>query len=491
MKKQLAPAQSADRKRNIHLLVALAMYLLLRFCVLKASETTGLTELGVKALSVFIPVCYLWCVIDVLWPSLAAVVLLAIDGATTAPTAFQTVFGHYFVAQTVCMSLVVATMLRTGLLGRVARWIISRPVLHGRPYLFLAFFGVATWFIAVCTGYINAAIIMLALGREVSASINIDKNHSFHKSILMVIMASAIMGESSWPFGKAVCTIAFSQLTALGVECSQMDFLAVGLPFSALALALIPFMLKWIVKPDVDPFDNFDDAAVREQLKSKPFSREEMAIAVLFVFNYASYILVSIFPQVGFLTRLGTGGVALTTCCIGGLIKVEGVPLLDWQNGFNRAPWRSALYLGSCFVFVNFCTSADYGISKFFAYLLKPITSGLPPIALICVTLLLTTILTNFMSNAVVCVAAFAVCMPTLIASGVPNGYLVITGILICFMANSGICTPAGSSCTAYITGPDSDITVAEGLKFNVAMAVCYVILGCVVLLPYGIAIFN
>ena len=479
------------RKTYTHLGIAVIIYICFRFFLLHPSETTGLTELGVKALSVFVPVCYLWCTSDVLWPSIAAIVILAIDGVMPATGAMAYVFGHEFVALTVSMFLLVDSMLSTGLLRRIARWIISRKVVHGRPYLFYFFFGIATWFIAICINYINAAIIMVALAREISASLGIERNHSFHTSMIRIVMATAIIGESTWPFGKAVDTIAFNQLIAYGVECTQFDFLIIGIPFSILALILAPLTLKLFIKPDVAAYDRYDDVAIRKELKESRLSKREKAVAILFIFAFIGIALPGFFKEVEIFQRLGVGGFCVLAVVIGGMIRVDKESLLDWKTGFNRAPWRSALFLGCCFLFVSFFTGTDYGIAAFFAHLMKPLTENLPATLIMVAALVIATIFTNFLSNAVVCVACFTAFMPALIEAGVSNAALVTTGIMIAFMCNSGISTPAGSSCTAYCTGPDSDITVKGALKYSVIMAIEFVLIGCLIMLPLGTLLFG
>lgn len=487
MKKTMSSADKDYRKLYIHLFIAAILYIAFRFFILTPSETTGLTEVGMKCLAVFIPVCYLWCVTDVLWPSLFAIVMLALDGALTAPQAINYVFGHYYVAMTICMGLVVFSMQKTGLIRRVAQWIISRPVVHGKPYLFLFFFGVATWFVSICINYINAAIIMLAIAREVSDSIEIDRKHSFHKAMLQVVMVTAVVGESTWPFGRAICTIAYNQLLGMGLDFPMTKFLVLGVPFSIITLVLVPLILKWVVKPDVSAYDRYDDAAVRAQLKTTPLTKRAKYVAVLFILLYVGFALPGFIPSSLMLKNLGVGGIAVFVACLGALIRVDGEPLVDLKNGLSQAPWRSALFLGCCFLFVSFFTGEAYGIRTFFAHLLMPLTSKLSPVMLIIAGCVIATIGTNFLSNAVVTVACCAAVLPQLAAKGLSESYVITAGILIAFMANSGCMTPAGSSCTAYITGPDSDITVGEGLKYNICMALIYTVIACVILIPIGI----
>lgn len=475
------------RKDSIHIAIAVVLYFLFRFVILTPSETSGLTELGMKVLALFIPVCYLWCTVDILWPSIAAGVVLVLDNVMSYSAVMSTLFGHYFVCMTIMMSLIVDSMLQTGLLRRVAQWIVSRAVVHKRPYLFYLFFCVAALVIAILIGYINCAIIMMALSREISASLGIDRKHPFHRSMISSIMAIAIVGESAWPFSKAVDTIAYNLLLGAGIETTMLDFFKIGIVFALASLILVPLSLKLFMKPDVSVYDNYDDAAMRAELKASPWTKRQIASGLLFLCSFIMVSCSGLFPNIPFFTKTGIAVPSMLFAVLGGLIRIDKKPLVDWAGGIQRAPWRNALFLGGCFLFVGCFTGADYGISKYFAYLLKPISSGLPPIALIIVAGITATVLTNFMSNAVVCVACFSAFIPALIQTGVGSNYVITCAVLIAFLANSGMSTPAGSSCTAYCVGPNGDMTVGSALKFNVIMAVEYTILAFVVLLPWGL----
>ena len=145
--------------------------------VLPAPEP--ITDVGMRVLSVFIGMIYLFSACEVAWPSLLGILMLSLTGYTNFAGAVSASLGHSVVFQSTCAYIVAGTLNYYGVTEHIARWILSRKSLQGRPVLFSLVFLYCPWFIAIFTGSIAVIILFWAILYGIVEMVGYKKGDAF------------------------------------------------------------------------------------------------------------------------------------------------------------------------------------------------------------------------------------------------------------------------------------------------------------------------
>lgn len=475
------------RNTYIHLVVAVVLFLLCKFG-LSASEG-GLTEQGVNVMAVFVPLAYLWTACNITWPSILANIALVALGVTTGSNAWHVGLGDVSCVILIASSLLCVALADSGALRWIARWILSRNFLRGRPYLFVALFGVATGIVSAMAGLIAGAVGMLLLAVELREQLGVDKDSDFNKALCMEIMWMAPVGDLALPYGKVVLMLGHKLMNGMGITMAMTDYVKLGVVYAILVAVMGSFCVRFVMKPDLSAFNKYDLDAVQQDLKANPITKQGKVLLVLLVF----YIFLQLAPDLSipglseFCELLGSGTLAFIPVIIGFFIRMENKPAIDIGGLLPRVNWGVTFFCGTIFLMAGLLSSADSGITAWVKGLLAPMTSSLPVYAVICIALFLAVFTTNVGSNALIVVLIISSFMPTLVNAGLPHAALVTFGIAVVQGAMTAFATPGGSSATAVImSNPLSGVTVKNTIKVNMAQMVVMSIILCVLVYPIG-----
>ena len=104
----------------------------------------GLTPLGVKLLSVFIPTVIIWLIVGGSgWSSLLSVTMIVMLGVYDGGLAYQMQWGTSLVAMVIPFFMLASVLEESGAIEYIVKWIISRKIVHGRPTLFSILFTIS------------------------------------------------------------------------------------------------------------------------------------------------------------------------------------------------------------------------------------------------------------------------------------------------------------------------------------------------------------
>jgi len=134
----------ADRNHYvIKVLVAAAIYLVFKI----APPPAPITEAGMEVAGLFICAIYCWLTLSVGWTSMAIIFMLATTGIYSMNQVLQHSLGHS-VTTMVLFCLMINYVLRdSGVLRRIAIWILTRPFSMGSPWTFFAMYCLAVFLV--------------------------------------------------------------------------------------------------------------------------------------------------------------------------------------------------------------------------------------------------------------------------------------------------------------------------------------------------------
>ena len=125
-----------SKKRDLTLLHFIIMLLIIfGFGALKPFG--AITPLGMKMMGVFLGLLYGWITCGMLWPSLVGWIAIATTGIMESPKAvFMSGFNSDIIIFMLFILVLVQMLSDSGAINNVVNFIITRPFLQGRPWIF-------------------------------------------------------------------------------------------------------------------------------------------------------------------------------------------------------------------------------------------------------------------------------------------------------------------------------------------------------------------
>lgn len=236
-----------------HLIIGLLLAVLVLVLV---PSGNGLTDISVHTLAVIVLTVYYWVFVGTDWVSLLAISLFAIVGTGT-----------------------MKSLIGMGLANTNALLIIFTSILCLAIYIIACFCNITS----VC-------LITLPVGINIIEELGYTKEDKFSKSILAGSMWCAMWGYAATPIGHPVALAILGLLeSSCGVTMSFFQFMAVGVPVTLLMCVLSFLVIRFLVRPDMSKYANYNVDANRAQLKK--MEHRELATVLIFLLVIVFYFV--------------------------------------------------------------------------------------------------------------------------------------------------------------------------------------------------------
>ena len=468
-------------KQYKHYIIAVCLLIIIRLFL---HPQNGLTETGVNVISVLIPILYLWITVSTDWVSLLALAGLIISGVMTPTEVYQQSIGHTaIITIIVCMALN-ACLTKTGVIQWVATWFITREIVRNKPYVFIAMFYFACLLLGLFMETMSITIIFMTLAQAVCKDIGCEKGSSFYTALMLGILWHASVSTSATPIAHALPIILIGSVeTSFGISISVVQWISVGIPYAVIMYILSVFVVRFVLKPDVEKFKNYSIESMREQMK--PLTIEGKVTAgifagVIFLWLYPE-IFASVTPELA--RRISTYGItvpaiiAIALLCV---LQIKGKKIATFPEISGNVAMGLLIFTGTVCVLGNAVSAESTGISVFLQNILSPITANLPAVVIVGFVLLGAMVLTNFFSNTVAMLLFTSIAVPLLADSGIN---ILVFIVLIGLSASFGVLTPAASVMTPLFFG-EKHLTVKTTIKANIAIIILAFVAMIVILWP-------
>ncbi len=476
-------------KKTIHFLISIALYILISILV---PPVNGLTEIGVRAIGAATATVYMWTFVGVDWTSIFSALLFAIAGVMPLPALLTT--GAIPIMLIITMSAITIPLSKTGVIARLINWFISRKFLRGRPWLFIASYFAAVYIIGCFLDVAACCLIALPVAKEICREIGYEDDSKFASTMYLGVIWYSMWGYAATPIAHTVSIIIMGLIeTTAGITVSMFDYMIVGIP-STIILGILSFLVfRFIVRPDVSKFVDYDPT-IRASKFSPKISKGERNAVVIFALVIIAILFPDMFRNIlpeaaAFVSSLTIVGPAIAGIALLYIMTDEkGERLLDFTKSINEIPWSAALLVMGMFVVAPSLTAESTGISIWLANILNPITSTMTSwIPLILIVAAFAAIFTNFMSCNAIANITFSLVAP--IAMGLaPLVNVVALGMVVAVAANIGIMTPAASAASAIVLG--SGASASHAMKFGAIMIPIAIILCLAIVYPMASMVF-
>lgn len=423
----------------IHYVIVTALCLLFRFI----PPFAGITPLGMGILGTFIGAIYGWIAIDMLWPSMMALLgiglSIGMNQMLAASLGSITIFGLLLVMP------VIHVCNETHAFDWLINKLLTNKFMQGKPWITVWFILLVAWFMGPHNPIIMC-IIFCSFANAICHQVGIGKNEKFPIFMYLGIAYACMMGQILFPFVSTGLTLIMAYNNMFpDFPLDFVGYLGFMIPSGILMVTIYVLLIKFIFRVDASKIANFkQEGGVPKITKDQSLS---LGIFVVFiVLNVCGSLPLGAVKH--FLEQFGLAGYTLVLLCFMSLPlvkKADGTPFCDIEKSMKIVNWGQVLMVGYIMVIATYMNRPETGITAAMASLIQPFTS-LPPLVFVVFMLLFAAILTNLANNmiVVVLVMPFMFNFASLIGMA-PTGMIC----LLFLLAQFALATPAASPVTA------------------------------------------
>ena len=481
MAETISRTAAPAKKTSPLYLVNSAICLIIMFAFGQLPPIGPLTPLGMNLIGIFLGVLYGWIFVEIVWPSLAGLLALALIGGMKPGQLLNKSFGDPIVQMMFFIFVFCATINYYGLSKFISLWFISRKFVKGRPWLFTYVFMGSIFILGGLTSASPAAIIGWSILYGVCDVCGYKKGEGYPTMMVFGIVFAAQMGMSLIPFKQAALTVfsAYETLSGVGIDYGKYMLLALVI----CAACSVGFIIlgKYIFKPDMKKLIDLE-AEKLDTDNSLKLSNVQRTVLVFLFLLVILLLAPNFLPRDFFLTRflrsIGNTGIVILLVTVMAAIRVGGKPLLNFKVMVDSGvTWAIVLLLAIVQPLTFAMSSPDTGITQFLMAMLQPIFGESSATMFAFIIGLVATLLTQVMNNGAVGVAlmpvVFSYCQATGANPALPL-IMVVMGVHLAFL------TPAASASAALLHGNEWSDAKAIWRTAPVVIAVSWIIIALV-----------
>ncbi|MEE0434581.1 MAG: SLC13 family permease [Peptococcaceae bacterium] len=422
----------------VHYVIVFALCFLFRFI----PGFAGITPLGMGVLGSFLGAVYGWIAIDMLWPSIMALVGIGLSIGMNQMYA-ASIGSMTIICLIFCMPLI-GICNETGAFSWLINKLLTNKFMQGKAWITIWVILLIAW-IAGPFNPIIMAIIFCAFATQIFKQVGVKNNEKLPIFMYLGISYAAMMGQILFPFmGTGLTLIMAYNNMFPDTPLDFAKYLLFMIPSGIVMVTVYVLLMRFVFRVDVSKVADFK-LENKEAKKIKKDQKKALLIFVVFmVLSVCSSLPLGAVQT--FLSQFNIGGITLCMLAVIALMKKEdGSPLCDLEQGLKSVNWGQVTMVGYIMVIATYMNTPDTGIPNAMSMLLQPFM-GLPPLVFIIVALAFAALLTNFANNMIVVVLIMPFMFNFSHMIGMePTGMICLLFLLSQF----ALMTPAASPVTA------------------------------------------
>ncbi|MBO5140255.1 MAG: hypothetical protein J6J05_09945 [Peptococcaceae bacterium] len=451
----MSSSESKSNYKWIHVIIAFV--LTFGFGYIPAPEP--ITHMGMQIMGVFLGMLWGWCFVgDMIWPSLLGIVALGMTEYTTVTGSLTLFFQNTTTQQMLCTMIFFGYMDKCGLSGSLARWILARPFINGRPWVLAIVLFVAEAILSSLVSLIVTILVIWQIFQAACEEMGYKKMDAYPAYVMIGTLICGSFGSGLLYFKGAGILLTGLIRAGTGTALTMIQYILTAdvLIFGFIALyVLIGFL--W-VRPDVSNFTEksaFFDNLRKEGNFFKPEQKPQIISLIAFtVALFAIGLWPKTAPFYAQLQNIGIQGAAIIITMIMVIVQTkEGTPELNFKESFFKGVnWEMLLLLGASFPVADAIKSNDAGLVAFASSTLTPMLQDLGFIPFLIVISLAMVIISQFAHNLILQMVFIPITCPIVAAAGFSP---LVSSVVIFYACNFAWFTPGASMLGAMFFGSD------------------------------------
>lgn len=440
------------------------------------AELLPLSAEGIQILAIFIAAILLWLTVGIDWTSIF--ILLVIP--TVIPSigiagVMSASLGNNTIAFLIFSCILTYALSSSGFLRRAALWFVNSKIGQKSHWHFAFMYFLSILIIGSFIAPTVLFVLYFALAKEIYEVCSLKEDSSFAK---MLMIGTAIFTSISCAMTPIAHTFPLMAIgfyeTATGEIISWGKYMLIGIPVGILLSAFVFGILYLGFKKKIAA-EGFNAFKLAPMGKVSLIEKESIIVFGLVV---VLWLIMGIAPSL----IPGLKEATTTAPPMFGIVILCALGALNFKEAITKGvPWQSIILCAATLVIGKYLTSADFGITDYFASLVAPLTINASAFSLILIVVAFAIIMTNLMSNIVTTTVAYNILTPIIITTGLINPQL--STILIGMAASLAFATPPAIAHIALAAGSgyaDSKDMLKYGGLTSIAAIVIVTLLGFV-----------
>ncbi|MBO5140691.1 MAG: SLC13 family permease [Peptococcaceae bacterium] len=445
----------------------------------------GITPVGMHVIGIFIGCIYGWSMINMMWPSLFAILSMStVEGYTLASVAAAG-FGSTTFWIIFFILLYIAVFEKFEGTKFLAAWFLTRKSTKGHPMILIFMFLLGAYVVGKLSG-IASCLLFYTILYGICAQVGYKPHDKFSTLMIFGITFSAMFGSISLAISSTPLILANAFRSATGIPITIADTFKVCFIFGIFLVAAYTLAMKYVFRCDFGPLKNVNI----EEILGENALEMNKGLKIMFGFTAAIILWIVgglVLPAEWGLTKLMKAWdlLGITMILIGLLmaIKVDGKPMFTISEYITKVPWEIQFLCATILPMGSMLTMQSTGISALITNTVGNFLIGLPDIAFIAVMLLIVTILTNIGNNASMVMLMLPVLLTVCEATGLAP---VPIYLMIMYAAHLAMLTPGACPYAALVWGNSEWLTPKEIYKYSSIIMLIFWVLIVVVGYPWA-----
>lgn len=470
---------------NRNLIIFLAFLIIIGGYII--NPPSGLNEISMRVLGIFLGCLLLWFTISIDWPSLLCILLIGFLPINTFKQVFASSFGNETFVFLLFTFLCTYALSKTLFLKRCAIFFITCKLAQKGSWYFVCLFFASVLFIGSFISPTVLFVVFLPILEEIYRVLKLEKGEKCSSMLMIGLAFCTSISSGMTPIAHVFSTMAMGfYKEATGNAISYNDYMAFAIPVGIICAILMILAFRFILNPDMSKLKNIDTEFLKKDLKKA--DKTEFLTVFIFVIVVLLWVLPSLTKNIlpNFYSIINSFGTAVPpllgviALCI---ITVNEKPLLNISDGIKNVPWPALIMTAATLTLGATITNDDVGIKQFLADTLSRNLSGFAPIILVLIFTIWASIQTNLSSNMVTVTVVTNVAIPFLLANGGVSVPAVVS--IIGMMSAFAFATPPSIPHIA-LAGSSGWTTVGQVFKYGLLLMVIAILV--TVFIGYPIA---
>ena len=484
---------SKNQKMYMHTAIGI-LIMLLGFVV---PPFATVTPVGVRCLFTFVGMVYMWSTINPLWPSLLGLVFLGLSGyAGEGAAGFKSVFAAAFGNDTVILLMLNMVLFSAmdvlGCTKYIAKWCLTRNVINGHPYLFMAAVFITSYLMSLIVSPPTAVLIVWPIALHMMNAFGVTKKDRIWHYYFVGLFAMMCLGQPILPFKGAQVLVLNSIENLSGKQIPWGPYMLFNILIGAFMMTGYLLLLKFVIKPDVSKLQGVTVEQVSEALPLPPMNRAQKMLMV----SMPVYVAVLLLPNflgshAGFMKIFNIIGSTGTSCLFlvfFSIVKFENKPIINYNyiasKSFN---WGTIFMVAAAIYGAGTMSNAATGIKDFIVATLNPVLGNCNEITFVILMFTVAIALTSIANNA----GIGLILMPVAAAFADKLGLaLMPLGIGVAMMVFFSMLTPAASPHAAMAFGRDDLYEGKEMIKIGLPFSIAFILVWALIAYPIAKVLF-
>lgn len=397
------------------------------------------TQSGVTVLFVFLGTLLLVIGSDsLIWPFFLAMFGLVVYGFVDGTTAVTTLFANSTAIMMLGVFVLCWALNDSGFGFVVARYLLTRRALKGRPMLFTMTLFLAMLVMAIFTSVFGALMFGLPLVKTICRQAGYDTDSAYYKACQLGVYMFSTMGCMFFPFSNGMVLASLTSIgSVMGASVSTVAYTVSGLVVDVVFILLYTLLMRFGFRIDMSKMGQIDANSLDSMGEAKVTKRQIVLVVGFLVAALYSFVVVLIPSGTAFYAFFNGISSSLWFCLIAAIlciVPMDGKPLINIRLALKEGvDWNTLFAIGGFMMLSNYMVSDECGISGWLAQVFQPILGSIHNVFLLMLVVCLATILiSNFFSNMMTAIILGGIVGPFVSQFGDINPTIIMAAIVFC-----------------------------------------------------------